>query len=110
LLPDTHEWSRVALAVDLAAVALSYVAGFVIAVAPGGLGAREIALKLALTPQFTPVFGQQAAALAVIVALTLRLTWTIAEVLVGLLLYLKKPAIRPTQPAPHSWHSETIHA
>lgn len=110
LLPNTHEWRGEALAVDLAAVALSYVAGFVIAVAPGGLGAREIALKLALTPQFTPVFGQQAAALAVIIALTLRLTWTIAEVLVGLLLYLKKPAIRPSHAAPDSLHSETIHA
>ncbi|MCS6863488.1 MAG: lysylphosphatidylglycerol synthase domain-containing protein [Gemmataceae bacterium] len=110
LLPKPQAWSGEALAVNLAAVALSYVAGFVIAVAPGGLGAREMALKLALTPQFTPALGPQAAAVAVIVALTLRLTWTIAEVIVGLLLYVKKPLIRPLHPAPHPWHPEKIHA
>jgi uncharacterized membrane protein YbhN (UPF0104 family) len=97
-------------------VALSYVAGFVIAVAPGGLGAREIALKLALTQQFAHAFGAQAEGLAVIVALTLRLTWTVAEVVVGLVLYACKPAITYHHPhsAPHqppvSLHHEQPHA
>ena len=96
---------------DIAAVALSYVAGFVIAVAPGGLGAREIAMQLALTPQLTPAFGDRAAALAVVIALTLRLTWTVAEVALGLALYARKPAL-PT-PVRHDdsipIHHETPH-
>ena len=103
LIPNAPEWSAETYSVDMAAVALSYVAGFVIAVAPGGLGAREIAMQLALTPQLTPAFGAQAAALAVVVALALRLTWTVAEVVVGLPLYLMKPAL-PAQPP----HDETI--
>lgn len=111
LIPNAPEWSTETFSVDLAAVALSYVAGFVIAVAPGGLGAREIALKLALTPVFVPAFGDQAAALAVVTALTLRLTWTIAEVAVGLALYVMKPVLPP--PPPHDKsipiHHETPH-
>jgi glycosyltransferase 2 family protein len=96
LIPNAPQWSTEAYSVDMAAVALSYVAGFVIAVAPGGLGAREFAMQLALTPQLTPAFGAQAAALAVVIALTLRLTWTVAEVVVGLLLYVNKPALPPS--------------
>ena len=98
LIPDAPAWSPEAYSVELAAVALSYVAGFVIVVAPGGLGAREIALKLALTPLFVGSFGDKAAALAVVVALVLRLTWTVAEVVIGLLLYAKKPALPPPAP------------
>ena len=59
------------------------------------LGADPIALKLALTAQFVAVFGARAEALAVIVALTLRLTWTVAEVALGLILYAMKPALPP---------------
>jgi uncharacterized membrane protein YbhN (UPF0104 family) len=95
LIPAVPEFSPESYSVDMAAVALSYVAGFVIAVAPGGLGAREIVMQLALTPLLTPAFGGQAAALAVVIALTLRLTWTVAEVALGLLLYARKPALAP---------------
>jgi glycosyltransferase 2 family protein len=107
LIPAIPEWTPESYPVDMAAVALSYVAGFVIAVAPGGLGAREIAMQLALTPQLTPAFGGQAPALAVVIALTLRLTWTIAEVALGLLLYMKKPALPP--PVPHDPTIEVHH-
>jgi uncharacterized membrane protein YbhN (UPF0104 family) len=103
LVPALPGWDGEPFAVDMAAVSLSYVAGFVIAVAPGGLGAREIALKLALAPQFVPAFGPQAAGLAVIVALTLRMTWTVAEVAVGLVLYAIKPAITP-----HHHHEHAV--
>jgi glycosyltransferase 2 family protein len=103
LIPNAPDWSLDTFAVDMAAVSLSYVAGFVIAVAPGGLGAREIAMQLALTPQLAPAFGAQAAALAVVIALTLRLTWTVAEVAVGVPLYLLRPALPPSAP-----HDETI--
>jgi hypothetical protein len=101
LIPAAPEWSAETFAVDMAAVALSYVAGFVIAVAPGGLGAREVAIQLTLTPQLAPAFGDQAAALAVVIALTLRLAWTAAEVAVGLPLYLMKPALAPHPTAAH---------
>lgn len=71
-------------AADLGAVSLAYVAGFVILAAPGGLGVREWVLQEVLTPRFTPALGPQTAeALAVIIALLLRLSWTVSEVLVA---------------------------
>jgi hypothetical protein len=67
---------------DLGAVTLSYVAGFFVLVAPGGLGVREAILQYALTPRFEPVLGESLAmAQAAVVALVLRLTWTIFELL-----------------------------
>jgi len=79
---------------DLGAVALSYVAGFVILVAPGGLGIREFVLQETLTPRFVPALDSQTAAgLAVIVALLLRLSWTVAELVVALMLYFLHPRI-----------------
>jgi uncharacterized membrane protein YbhN (UPF0104 family) len=95
LVPNAPDWSAEAYSVDLAAVALCYVAGFVIVVAPGGLGAREFVLVAALTTPFTRAVGDAAAGTAIVVALVLRLTWTIAEVVLGLLLYAKKPALPP---------------
>jgi glycosyltransferase 2 family protein len=77
---------------DLGAVATSYVAGFVALVAPGGLGIREWVLQITLAPRFTEQLGNQAAAaLAVIIALVLRLTWTVAEVVLALTLYFIHP-------------------
>jgi uncharacterized membrane protein YbhN (UPF0104 family) len=105
LVPNAPDWSADVFAADIAAVALAYVAGFVIVVAPGGLGVREFVLAALLTPQFEAVLGPQAApGMAVVVALVLRLTWTIAEVIVGLLLYAKKPALPPPV-----HHHETPH-
>ncbi|AMV25895.1 hypothetical protein VT84_15965 [Gemmata sp. SH-PL17] len=104
LLPDAPGWGARAFTIDLAAVALCYVAGFVIVVAPGGLGAREFVLRWALAPQFVSALGtEHAGQVAIVVALALRLTWTIAEVVVGLLLYAKKPALPPPVR-----HDETI--
>ncbi len=88
---------------DLAAVTISYVAGFVFLFAPGGLGVREGALQLLLTPRFVPALGQEgAAALAVIVALVLRLVWTVAEVLLAGTLYFLHPRaeVLPGQEVP----------
>ena len=71
---------------------MSYVAGFVVLVAPGGLGVRELVLEYALRPRFEPTLGLALAdAQAVVVALILRLTWTIAEVVCALGLYAWKP-------------------
>jgi uncharacterized membrane protein YbhN (UPF0104 family) len=79
---------------DLGAVSLSYVAGFVVLMAPGGLGVREFVLKEMLTPRFLP--GRDpldAESLAIIVALLLRLSWTAAEIAVALVLYLIHPRL-----------------
>jgi glycosyltransferase 2 family protein len=64
----------------IAAVALATIAGFVVAVLPGGLGVREGVLMSVLAP----VLGAQA---SVIAALVLRLVWVIAEVCVAALLF-----------------------
>ena len=87
---------------DLGATTISYVAGFVALVVPGGLGVREYVLKVALTPRFAESMGEgEAAGLAVVIALVLRLTWTVAEVLVAGVLYLL-PAPPPTFPPHHN--------
>jgi len=89
---------------DLGAVSLSYVAGFVAIVVPGGFGAREGMLQVLITTRFVEGFGTEpAAALAVVVALVLRLVWTVAEVLLGLTLYF----IPPTPPEHHTKHTES---
>jgi len=87
---------------DLGANALAYVAGFIVVVAPGGLGARELVLATALTPRFVGVAtGQDPAALAIVVALLLRFVSTVAEVLVAVPLYFFPP---PAAPIPHHTH------
>jgi uncharacterized membrane protein YbhN (UPF0104 family) len=86
---------------DLGATAISYVAGFVVVVAPGGLGARELVLAAALTPRFAAGLGQDAAALAIVVALMLRFVWTIAELVIAVPLYFFPP---PAAPIPHHTH------
>ncbi len=79
---------------DLGAVSLSYVAGFFVLVAPGGLGVREVILQYALAPRFASSVGELAAAQAAVVALVLRLTWTIVELLFVVLLYSTRRAKR----------------
>ena len=56
----------------IASVALATVAGFVVAVLPGGLGIREGVIMTTLAP----AIGQDT---AVVAALALRLTWVITE-------------------------------
>jgi glycosyltransferase 2 family protein len=73
-------------------VALATVAGFVIAVVPGGLGVREGVLMVALAP----AVGE---AMAVVAALALRLAWVAGELLAAALLLVARP--RPAEaPAP----------
>ena len=73
-----------------AAVALSYVIGFVVLVSPGGLGAREVVLQ--------QVLGGPVAA---VVALVLRLVWTVFEAIAaGALYFLAAPARVSQSPMP----------
>jgi hypothetical protein len=83
----------------LAAVAVSYVAGFVILVSPGGLGAREAVLLVMLTGPLRSAVGDALAGpLAAVVAVVLRLVWTAFEVGFALMLYwLARPD--PVKPA-----------
>jgi hypothetical protein len=74
-------------------VALATVAGFAVAVLPGGLGVREGVLMTATTPAL-------GADLAVIAALALRLTWVLGEVLAAALLCLVRPRLPSEAPVP----------
>ncbi|MFO0911223.1 MAG: lysylphosphatidylglycerol synthase domain-containing protein [Isosphaeraceae bacterium] len=80
-----------------AGVALGTVAGFVVALLPGGLGVREWVLMLTLAP----ALGQDD---AVIAAILLRLTWIAAEAVAGALGAVIRPGTvqagdpEPTQP------------
>ncbi len=77
-----------------AAMGLSYVIGFVILVAPGGLGVREFFLTLFLTPELAGLPGMDAAearGTAVLAVLVLRLVWTASEMVVAAVLYWRGP-------------------
>jgi hypothetical protein len=71
-------------AVVTAGVAFATVAGFVVAVLPGGLGVREGVLMIALAP----ALGED---LAVVAALVLRLVWVAAELLSAVVLLPFRP-------------------
>ncbi|HUR54503.1 MAG TPA: lysylphosphatidylglycerol synthase domain-containing protein [Gemmataceae bacterium] len=94
--PNPPAWNPQSFLGDLAAVSLSYIVGFVVLVAPGGIGARELVLTYALTPRFAGELGGQVAeGLAVVVALVLRLAWTAAEVALALGLWARPAAVDP---------------
>jgi uncharacterized membrane protein YbhN (UPF0104 family) len=79
---------------DVGAAALSYVAGFVTLVAPGGLGVREYVLMEALAPRFEGMLDPTASrGVAIVVALLVRLSWTVGEVAVALTLYFLRPRV-----------------
>jgi uncharacterized membrane protein YbhN (UPF0104 family) len=82
-------WDAATLARLTAGMGLAYVAGFVILVAPAGLGVREFLLVLLLTPELAPgeVDRTEARAQATLTVLLLRLAWTTAEVLLAGALY-----------------------
>jgi hypothetical protein len=75
---DKSEFGALAPVV-IASVALATVAGFVVAVLPGGLGVREGVLMYALAP----ALGKD---LSVVAALALRLVWVAAELLAAAVL------------------------
>jgi hypothetical protein len=82
VLGPSLTWTPAALGRLPAFIGLSYVAGFVILVAPGGLGVREFFLTLLLAPELAVLGGlpaDEARAVAVLAVLVLRLAWTAAE-------------------------------
>jgi uncharacterized membrane protein YbhN (UPF0104 family) len=78
--------------VVIAAVALATIAGFVVAVLPGGLGVREGVLMSALAPALGPDRS-------VVAALVLRLVWVAAELAAAAVLV---PMLRPARAASQS--------
>lgn len=70
----------------IGSVALATVAGFAVAILPGGLGVREGILMATLQPAL-------GADTAVVAALALRLTWLIGELLAAAVLSLVRPRI-----------------
>ena len=80
-------WSQ--FPVWLASVSLSTFSGFVVLVAPGGLGPREWVLIETLKDQ--PAIGGEK---AIVVAGLLRLVWFVAELMAAGLLYVIKPSRR----------------
>lgn len=83
VLPEPPVWGLDTWARHTAFVALAYVLGFVTLVTPGGLGVRELVLQRLLAPELEQVLPGQGAAVAVVIALLLRLVWTVAEVLLA---------------------------
>jgi len=75
---------------------LSYVLGFVVLVAPAGGGVREYVTTVLLTHVLLAIMPLPLAeGLAVVVALVVRVVWTLAELLLGVSLYfLISPAER----------------
>ncbi len=81
----------------IGSVALATVAGFVVAVLPGGLGVREGVLMATLAP----AVGTD---VAVVAALALRLAWVLGEALAAVVLTVARPPLpmplplRPIEP------------
>ncbi len=76
LAEEPRSWELDDFLRDTSAVAISYVIGFVVLFAPGGLGARELLLQQVLEQQVP-------AAQAAIVAVVLRIVWTAFEMVVA---------------------------
>lgn len=93
LVPDPSRLASLDARGVLAAVALSYVAGFAALIVPGGLGARELLLQSMLAAQLAAADIADAAGLSVVAAVVLRLAWTVAELALGAALWaLARPA------------------
>lgn len=93
---DTLEW----FPHDLAAVAASYVVGFVAIILPGGIGARELILQEILTPRLEQLGNPTPKGTAVFLALVLRLTWTLFELVLATGWYFFPP--KPSPPRDES--------
>jgi uncharacterized membrane protein YbhN (UPF0104 family) len=83
-------WDATFQARMISYLALGYVAGFIIVVVPSGLGVREFFLTVLLTPEIQSRFHVSpdlAAAQAAAAVILLRLSWTVAEMVVAAAVY-----------------------
>lgn len=90
VVPDPPPLTGISFFQHLAVTTIMYVAGFVVLFAPGGVGARELILQQAMTPVLRASAGDGAAGLAAVVAIVVRLVWTIAELLCIAVLWFAK--------------------
>jgi glycosyltransferase 2 family protein len=81
-----------------AMVGLSYVAGFLAFILPGGVGVREGVLERFLAPELAGQGVAQAAGVATVVVLVLRLLWTTAELVMAAAVYWLPGPRRPDEP------------
>lgn len=89
-------------------MAVAYVAGFVIILAPGGLGVREFFLTLFLVPEIGLLDTSEPDPRAVVVlaVVLLRLAWTVAEVVIAAAVYwLPDPVATHAKPD-NAWQSD----
>ena len=80
LAPDAR-WEPAGACVRCAAYAgLAYAGGYIVLAAPGGLGVRDFLIQQFLTADLSRTLGpEQAAAVAVVSAVILRLLWTVMD-------------------------------
>jgi hypothetical protein len=93
--PELH-WSLTLWGRITAFMGIAYVLGFAALVMPGGLGVRELFLTLLLVPElliWMPKLDDEAARQTVVAAVVvLRVTWTVAELLLaGVVFWLPVP-------------------
>jgi uncharacterized membrane protein YbhN (UPF0104 family) len=102
--PRPLPWTVELLGRATAYLGVAYVAGFLLLVAPGGLGVREFFLTLFLTPEVArtlDVDAAEARATVILAALGLRLVWTAAEVVMAAAVFwLPVHAARPEEALP----------
>src|SRR5205807_3300599 len=86
MLDNPQPWQWDVYGRYTAALALAYVAGFVILIVPSGIGVREFFLTLFLAPELGRALGlapAEARPLAILAVLLLRVVWTAAEVVMA---------------------------
>lgn len=90
ILPHPPEWRLALWGRHTAFFAVGYVASFLIFIVPGSIGVREYFLTLFLVPGIVTdaeLDLAQARVAVVVSVLILRLVWTLAELLISVLLY-----------------------
>ncbi len=96
LLPDPSVWGALQWVHCTAYIGLAYILGFIMVFLPSGLGVREYFLQRWLVGDLAGLLtAPEAAALAVVATLLLRLLWTIVEAaMAGIVYWLpgQKPA------------------
>jgi len=108
LVPDYSEFTRDGLIRSVGINAIAYVLGFIVLIAPGGVGVREYFLAKLLTVELaTYWFTGEPVGLAVVATLVLRLVWTVSELIaMGLLAWLVR--VPTAEPAPTATRSESL--
>jgi hypothetical protein len=92
VLPEAQTLTVTLWARHTAIVGLAYVAGFLAVFMPSGVGVREVVLLALLTPELESELpgSAQAAGVAALAVVLLRLVWTTAELLLAAGLYWQR--------------------